>query len=777
MRQAGIVAGGGDARVMVREPRRTKLVAGLVLSWMLLSGAVAGLAQTPEGEGTAPGGAAAGQPAADIPADASAELLFTDFLHYARMGRFELAEAYAEALLSREDVDPLEVHAAAQKDKKSLDTLMLLMRHGSLSGQAQRVLDLINEGEELKRKDAEQIRANIERLTGNPQQEYFAIEKLAGSGEHAIPAMVQALLDPGHASLRPRLVNALGQMQRPAVGPLVQALNMGSNEARLHVIEALGRIGYPQAVPYLMKLAESDKAPSPTREAARTAIERIAAKSGRAMGGSATEQFFALGERFYNEEDAVRADGRLPQANVWYWDEDGQLLKAEAVPTAIFGPVMAMRCAEEALLLQSDHAASLALWLASNIRREARLGMNVESGDPGEVGDPVDPTRPEKFPRALYFTQAAGPRYAHLVLERAVRDGDSAVALGAIRGLSITAGESSLIGSEDYKQPLLQALRFPDLLVRVRAALALGGALPRSAMADAQHVIPLLGTAVTLTGAEHVIVVDPDAASRNRVMGALRGEGRDVIGEASFYTAMERARAALPAISAVVLATDIKEPDPTSALAQLRGEFLYAKTPVVILAKGDQFVLADDLVASDAYASAVAAAGDEEALAAALDRARERAGLTTVDADLALSLAFEAVEVLRRVALDGRTAFDAGAAEGALIAALESNDEMLRIRSAEVLALMGGASAQRAIAAVALDGGQTSTLRVAAFGSLAESGRRFGNLLETRQVEELVSIAKDEGDLTLRTAASEALGAMNLASNEASAIVRGYYRG
>jgi hypothetical protein len=50
-------------------------------------------------------------------------------------------------------------------------------------------------------------------------------------------------------------------------------------------------------------------------------------------------------------------------------------------------------------------------------------------------------------------------------------------------------------------------------------------------------------------------------------------------------------------------------------------------------------------------------------------------------------------------------------------------------------------------------------------------------MLEDNQVSTLVGIARDEQDLTLRTAASEALGAANLASNQASEIIRSYYGG
>ncbi len=66
---------------------------------------------------------------------------------------------------------------------------------------------------------------------------------------------------------------------------------------------------------------------------------------------------------------------------------------------------------------------------------------------------------------------------------------------------------------------------------------------------------------------------------------------------------------------------------------------------------------------------------------------------------------------------------------------------------------------------------------MAAFASLAESAKNNANLLDETQVAELVDIAHDDPDLTIRTAGSEALGALNLATNKASEIIRSYHGG
>jgi len=707
-------------------------------------------------------------------AEASTESLFADFLHYARMGRFTAADAFAKQLLAHPDLDPTEILEFAQRDRDSVDTLLILIKNSSIGDSAEQVLDLIHEGENQKRKSADRIRANIENLGRGPQQEFFGQRALAESGEYAVPYLVEALGDEEMAELRPRIATALTRMGRSAVTPMSIALQVRDEDVRLNLIRGLGEIGYAHALPYLLKYAEDADVGSQTRSAARDAVAQIEARQGRPVSGRAADLFVQLAERYYRGDDAVSADPSMATANVWYWNTDNQALSAVQVPERIFGTVMAMRCCGEALLLQPDRADAIALWLAANTRRESRLGMNVESGDPNETGD-ADATRPSVFPRALYFSQAAGPRYAHLMLARAVRDNDSAVALGAIEALRVTAGESSLIGTEDYKQPLVQALQFPDLLVRVRAALALGAALPKSPFAGDQYVVPQLAAAVSLTGEDHVVVVDADQANLNRVMAALRSEGLKVIGDSSFYRALEQARDKVQSLRGLFLASDLSDPPLETALQQMRGEYLFSQMPVVILTKPSHALAAETMADSDTNVESVDADSDDTDLVDAFTRLRERTGQSDPGRDSAVTIALEAVETLRNIAADGRTVFRAGEAEQALLAALRSEEESLQTAAAAALAYLGTPSAQSGIAAMALDDAHATDLRVSALTSLASSAKRNGSLLNEGQITALVELARDESNLTLRTAASQALGALNLASNKASEIIRSYH--
>ncbi len=701
---------------------------------------------------------------------------FDDFLHYAVLGRFKIADGHARELLNHPNLDPIEVLKLSQQHARSVETLIILIKNSPVGDNASRILELIHEGEYQQRKQTDRILADIEKLGGLPQMEYNAVRRLADSGEYAIHWMIQTLRDETQKSLWPRVIRALPQIGKPAVKPLVEALAINDQNIRQTIIQTLGEIGYGQAVPYLLAVANDSTALPETRQAAVAAIARIEKRSGRSFGGMPAVEFIRLAERFYNEHGSVRADVRLRQANIWYWDEANQFIERVAVPQPIFGQVMAMRACERALLIDPNQPDAIALWLAANIRRESRLGFDVEIGDPDASGG-TDPTRPPHFPRALYFTSAAGARYAHMVLDRAVADLDAPVALGAIAALRRVAGPSSLIGSEDYKQPFLQALKFPDLVVRVRAALALGNALPQTSVAGAERVIPILGDAMVLTGRRNLLVIDDDESRRNQLVGELRNADTNVIGAATTLEGLDRASAEFDSLSAVFLSASVGSPDVQNAVVAVRTRREFALTPIVLMVEPAQSDMANRIAASDHGVGMVDAGVGAPMLMTRLAEVAQRTGQTPVSPDLAHELGLEAAATLQRIATDGKSIFHPLYAEKAAIAALNAPHEDLQIAAVGVNALLPSAKAQTAIAAVALKAGNTESLRVAAFDGLSESAKRFGNQLDGKQIDELLMFSFDEPNLRLRTAASQALGALNVVASKASQIPLKYHRG
>ncbi|MCH8964048.1 MAG: hypothetical protein IIB58_03725, partial [Planctomycetes bacterium] len=463
--------------------RRMRYVA-LAFAASLVTAHPAWVARAWAQDGDQPAAAPSAQPTA---ADDNRDL-FANFLHQAVVGKFNRADAYAKSLLAN-NPDPLEVLKYADEFSNSMKILFQLVNKIGVSDSAKGVIDLIREGELLQRKDPARILLNIEKLGGDPQTEFNAIARLRDSGEYAIPWLVATLQDEGKSQVHNRIISMLPRMGKDAVNPLVMALSMDDNSTKQFVVRALGQIGYAQALPYLFAVLQDNATSFELRSMVDDALAQIISSRATLPSITASDGFLNLAKQYYADHGSVKADPRFEFANVWYWRE-GRLARTE-VPRRIFNEIMAMRCCEQALRLAAGQTAdeAVAVWLAANIRREAELGLDVESVQTIDAAS-ADPTKVADFPRSAYFARAAGARYCHRVLELAIRDREPAVALGAIAALRLIGGETNLIGAGQQTEPLAEALKFPDLVVRLKAALALAHALPARSFVGADRVVP-----------------------------------------------------------------------------------------------------------------------------------------------------------------------------------------------------------------------------------------------------------------------------------------------
>ncbi|MFQ5806436.1 MAG: hypothetical protein ACE5I3_08300 [Phycisphaerae bacterium] len=688
-----------------------------------------------------------------------------DGWYFASIGRFGIANANFVALLDS-DVDPVALLEFADRVPKRHQILVQLAGSPIIGDSVSRVLKLLQLGEQKIKADPTRIKQHIERLGGPPRAFENAVARLKDSGEYAIPFLIQYLRDPDKKALTQAMLRTLPQIGRPGLNPMVIALRMKDQTTQRYLIHASGQIGYWQSIPYLLKLREDAKATSDVQAAIDAALNALAGY-GITIDASlpAAEAFYLLAKAYYEDQQSLAADPRLDAANVWYW-RDGLLENVE-VPTPIFNEIMCLRCCEEALLLNPDLKPALALWLAANFRREAQLPEGQ-----------VDYTRPDNYPSAAYFAQSAGADYCLMALARGVDDGDPAVALGAIEALQKTAGPVSIVGNQAGRQPLAEALSFPDRMVRIRAALALGNALPDKPFHNDQNLMPVLNEALLLFGgARNALVVDPDAETANSAATALRELGYNVITEAGLFAGLEKVRNELAGLDVILLTSDIAAPDLEQGLSQLRGEFRFASVPVIVVAKPSQGEMVRDFVRGDHRLGRVSVDPDSETLAEVITAVSKAVGATTITPDVGTGLALEAAMVLGLLAVTNNSLFDVQDAEIALIATLETDDEMLRKTVAQVLGYLGTTPAQQAIAQIALSADEPEEMRVAMFAALADAAKRRGNHLPDDTVQQLIAIAESDENMVIRTAASQTLGALNLPSNPASVIIRNQYGG
>ncbi len=705
--------------------------------------------------------------------------LAEDGWHLAAIGRFQLADAHFKAL-DEANPDPVALLELARQNPNRHDILLKLINHAEVGPSVRRFLEILNQGEDILRRDPYEISININRLGGPPRMAYNAINRLKTSGEYAIPHLIRALQDAGQISLHPAIIQVLPKIGRAGLNPLCQALGIGDDVTKGILIRATAEIGYQQAVPYLAKIARN---PSESGEV-RAEAEKALASFGISPGSDLSILFLKLAELYYAGTDSLRADPRMDAANVWYLRDN--TLRFIPVPTNIFNSVMAMRCCEESLLANPNGEESTALWLAANFRREAQLGLNVESAEADPLAD-KDSTRPEHYPRSIYFARAAGARYNHMVLSLALRDRDPGVALGAIAALGETAGEPSLVGAEDLKQPLVRMLSFPNRQVRTKAALTLGRALPKTSFSGAENVIPVLSEALLQSDRQAALIVDPDGDLRNKFQALLRAGGFECAIGPTLYQALQNGKDAnLTSFDVILLGSDIEKPAVASAIGELRSNFQSAATPILIVAKEDDIGRARrvsrDATGVEMILSDVIDLGDPDQIARKLmghyARAAQALGMTSLDRDLSLQLAIRSAGVLRDIAASHLDVYDFSRSVPSLIQALRSKSEALRMSAAHSLALADSTAAQEAVTESALDSIHSQAERIAAFAALAESARRNGNRLGDREVvSRLIEFTMGEQDLILRAAASKALGALDLPGNKASEIIRAQYKG
>lgn len=704
--------------------------------------------------------------------------LAEDGWHFAAIGRFKYADANFKAL-DESNPDPVALLELARQNPNRHAILIKLLTNTDVGPSARRFLEILGHGEEQLRMDPHEIAANIEKLAGPTRMAFNAANRLKESGEYAIPHLIEALQDANRKSLHPFIIQVIPQIGRAGLNPLCIALGISDEVTKKVIIDSLARIAYRQAAPYLAKVADDSNASADIRSAARQAMSALSA--GTANGAAL---FYELADNYYKNIDSLKADPRRDTANVWYL-RDNKLRYVE-VPTAPWNDIMAMRCCEEALLASPDLTQATALWIAANFQREAKLGLDVESDRADELAA-KDSTRPENYPRAIYFARAAGPQYNHMVLARAYQDRDPGVALGAIAALSETAGEPSLVGMEDLKQPLVQTLSFPNRQVRIKAALALGRALPRTSFPGCENVIPVLAEALSQSQRQAALVVDPDSKTANAFQAVLRASGFDCAVGTDLNNAREHGRKQnISSYDLILISSDAQQPDVASAVQSLRADLLTAATPILIITKEGQMRQANSVArvnnGVEILLADVTELGDPakitEQVMQRVTRASQALGMTGLSKDLSLQLALQATHVLRLIGESRTPVYNFLGSVPALLTALNSPTESLRVQSAHALALAKSAEAQTALCESALNAERGQEERVAFFGSLAESGRHNGNLLGKNElVQRLIDFTKSESNLILRAAASKALGALDLPSNQASEIIRGQYNG
>ena len=409
---------------------------------------------------------------------------WNDFLHYAKIGRLDLAEGFAEKLIGS-DPDPEAMLDISEANPNGYRLLLKLHASDSaLKDVSGTILDIIEAGRFVRRTQPQIISQEIRRLSTTMRGRIAAEERLKNAGEYAIPQMLDALADETREAEFSNIVNAIPKIGREAIRPLAAAIQTDNIAVRSEIVRALGQIGYFQSLPYLKYVAEFD----PSTEIQQLAVRMIDKIDPAANKIPAAELFFNLGEQYYYHAASLTTATDYDFSNVWFWDaEEGTLVRME-VAKDYFNELMAMRSSEWAIRADENLGKAIALWIASFFKAESYGIPHPQYFDNGHAD-------------AITYAMTAGPEYLHQSLERALKDGNAHVALWSVEALAANAGEKSLLYRVGVEQPLVNALSFEDRAVRYSAALAIGGALPGSGFVGSKLIIENLASAIDASDA------------------------------------------------------------------------------------------------------------------------------------------------------------------------------------------------------------------------------------------------------------------------------------
>jgi len=684
-----------------------------------------------------------------------------EMMHYALMGNWEMAQGHGEKLLGA-DPDPVVLLNLAEDERyaDNYRNLALLQADSPLKEVASRILRLVEEGRFQQRTNTARIAAEINRLSGTTRGRMMAVGRLKDSGEWAVPVIIQVLRDPSRSDELSVIQWALWQIGKPAVNPLVVVLQECDElNIRLIVLEALGKIGYRSALPYVQQVIESEPANSKLHGAAVEAFETISNQAGQG-GVSSSVMFEQLGQRYYSLDGSVTAPANYDYANIWFW-EDQKGLYYERVKRGAFDELMTMRCCEQAVRLDVHRPGAIGLWLSAFFRLESEgyaqpeyFGVNHADADT--------------------YAVTAGPEYLHRVLDRALEDRNQPVALGAIRALQHNSGQQSLLFELQSRQPLITALGYPDQEVRLSAALVLGQVRPQEAFEHSEEVVPLLAEALQQKGLRFAVVVDKDEMRRNRLTAALREEGgfTEVISDDRFTEAIERARRK-PSVDLMVISSEITSPRIEEALGIIANDYKLAFCPTIVATPVEAVSRTSKLEKDSSFVKVVAYGSTVEELMGRMAKIMAENDISSLTQDEADRYARQAVGVLRQLALVRNSVLDLRPAQETLIAALADERREILQAATETLAMMDSLEAQRAIAGLALDEKTEAGLRLMAFANLATSAKAYGNLLLAEQVDRIYNdmVSSLAADAELRKLAARAYGSLNLPSAKISQLI------
>lgn len=576
-------------------------------------------------------------------------------------------------------------------------------------------------------------------LTRTPPEQDYAMRRLREAGAYAVPPLIRALNQPG----LPReehdlLLQNVGRLQSSAVMPLAAVLEGTVPSLAADAAVAMGSIGDPDAVPFLVFPAASPTSPPAVRSAAQAAIARLTRRP-YAEQPRTPVRILADAAWAYH-----RARSEFPDETtiLWTWDDANKVPAPREVTPQEARTEMGLRMARQALQLDPNDRSAQAAQLSLTLERAAR-----RAGP-----DAVAAQDAATFNAAV----AAGPELLTRVLDTAIADGKNDLAAVAVLALAKVTNRAALSTPDGHPHPLVRALAAPGRRTQFAAARALVALAPDRPFPGSSLVAPALARFAVNQSLPRAIVIDGNASRASLLTGALNSLGYLATGERTgdlgFLAASGSADVELVLVAYDLHAGNWKL---TDTLANLQADARTRGIPVYVYGPYDLEITRPNLARDFPGIRSIVPTDDPALLERQL---KGRPSLLTGAERTAY--AREATALLARIATarGNPMAEDLRRVEPALTTALFVPDTTRPAASA--LAELPDPSAQRSLADVALDPSRPDAIRIEAARLVVASVRRFRPLLTREQEARLIAQIPEETDPAVRSALSAVVAAL-----------------
>ncbi len=674
--------------------------------------------------------------------------LLNDWIHYTLIAHVELANAKAQALVDSSVTDAElatmldEVTDLEKRFQNAVDRGMMVQAMEPLAAELMRRAE--NGRLDLAR-DPRRIAEAVKMLVGTARARMIGKTRLLAAREFAVPELLREITDGNDPALKIECQKVLIELGPNAVAPLSVAVVTLTGANQRIVCDMLGAIGNPLAGPYLRDVSLNDGVDQETRDAAKRAFDRVGVPD-----APLSTLYSNLARRYFDGHESLIAFPDESHNNVWRFNAFTGL-SPMPVPTPIFSSVRAMELASKSVAIDAANAAGIALFVAANLKRENDL--------PEGATDPI--FGDNKYTPDFYAT-VFGTQISLDVLGMAIDRLNTPLVRDAINALANTTGGANLFARSSSRQPLLEALTYPDRRVQYEAALTLAHALPQQRFDGDQQVVPILASAVRQGARSLALVVVENDENRANASSMLERMGFDIVGAAANAAAVQPD--VLRAVGVDLIVVRMSSADAAkSTVESLRRLPKAAAAPVAVLASASDYGALNREYRGNNRVIISQVRGEEEATAA-IEQVMLRGAGGRISEFEAEEYAIRALSALRDIAISRSPAYSIADAESTLADALDVREGGTRMLVADILALINSESAQRKLfdSALASSGDEQADL----LRRVSDSVRLFGDKAEERHVTALLDvIANTDGEIA--DAAATVHGALNLPTSGA----------